>query len=174
MNSERVAVFIDGSNFYHACKKVLDKNPKINFESFRDWLVGTRKLIRTYYYNISLKKEQDPIKYKAQQRFFETLRKTPYFVVRLGRLDKRSGREKGVDIKIAMDMLMLAYNNTYDTAILVSGDGDYAHVLEEIKSLGKHVEVAFFWEKECQSYHLRIACDKFIELNSGNFKKYLM
>jgi uncharacterized LabA/DUF88 family protein len=57
-------------------------------------------------------------------------------------------------------MFRLAHNNAYDTAILVSGDGDFADAIEVIKDLGKHVENAFC--KTGSSYHLRQVCDKFI------------
>ena len=60
-------------------------------------------------------------------------------------------------------MLRYAHNNAYDTAILVSGDGDFATDVEAVKDRGKHVEVAAV--KTGQSYHLRNACDRFISLD---------
>jgi len=55
-------------------------------------------------------------------------------------------------------MLSRAYKDHYDIAVLVSGDGDFARVLQEVKDLGKKVEVAFF--PKC--HHLRTAADRFI------------
>ncbi len=45
-----------------------------------------------------------------------------------GRMAQADGvwHEKGVDVKIAADMVPLAYRDLYDAAILVSGDGDLA------------------------------------------------
>lgn len=62
-------------------------------------------------------------------------------------------------------MLRLAYNNVYDTAILVSGDGDFVSAIEGIQELGKHAEHAYF--KSGQSQHLRQTCDKYIELTKN-------
>ncbi|MFX1502634.1 MAG: NYN domain-containing protein, partial [Promethearchaeota archaeon] len=52
--------------------------------------------------------------------------------------------EKKVDIKIAVDMVSLAYENKYDIAILVSGDGDFVPVIKKIKDLDKSVELWAF------------------------------
>jgi len=52
--------------------------------------------------------------------------------------------EKGVDVTLVTDMLALAFQNTYDTAIVVSGDNDLIGAVEEIQRLGKRVEVAAF------------------------------
>jgi len=161
--TERVCIFIDGSNFYFGLKNLLGK-ASIDFYKFSCCLVDGRKLIRTYYYNAPVIKDIDEERYKAQQRFFERLKNTPYFTITLGRLVNRNGVyvEKGIDIKIAVDMLRLARNNAYDTGILVSGDGDFVSAVEGVQELGKHVEHAYF--KTGQSQNLRQACDKYIEL----------
>lgn len=56
--------------------------------------------------------------------------------------DKKLGREKAVDVKLACDMLML--RKIYDVAIIVSGDQDYVPAVEIVKDSGKEVfNVAF-------------------------------
>jgi len=52
--------------------------------------------------------------------------------------------EKKVDIKIAIDIISLAYEDAYDTAVLVSGDGDFVPVVRKVKELEKNVEVWAF------------------------------
>ena len=52
--------------------------------------------------------------------------------------------EKKIDIKIAIDIISLAYEDAYDTAVLVSGDGDFVPVIRKVKELGKIVEVWAF------------------------------
>lgn len=41
-------------------------------------------------------------------------------------------------------MVSFAYENLYDTAILVSGDGDFAPAVKRVQKLGKKVENAYF------------------------------
>ncbi len=169
MAEERVAIFIDGSNLYNCLKQEFGK-ANINLEKLTQELVGTRKLIRTYYYNAPLPQANNTDEKQratSQQRFFESLRRIPYLELRLGRLERRDNSmvEKGVDIKIAVDMLRLAYSNAYDTAILVSGDGDFADAVQAVKDTGKHVENSSV--KTCQSFHLRQTCDRFILMDSA-------
>ncbi len=168
MEEERVSIFIDGSNLYHHVKTVFG-HAQIDLGRFADWLVGGRKLIRTYYYNAPVPSERDPDRHKRQQRFFDALSRIPYLEVRLGRLEPRGESvyvEKGVDVRIAVDMLSMAFRNAYDTAVLVSCDGDFSHVVDAVRDIGKHVEVACF-EK---SYHIRRSADKVIDLNKTSLQ----
>ncbi len=52
--------------------------------------------------------------------------------------------EKGVDMRVGVDMLSGAAKDMYDTAVLVSGDGDLTEAVIAVKELAKHVEVASF------------------------------
>jgi len=161
---ERVCIFIDGSNFYHALKTT-HNSTNIDFYKLSKRLCGDRRLIRTYYYNAPVNKQDDEEKYRKQQRFFKALSQTPYIEVRLGRLeprtDKKTGAiyriEKGVDVRLAVDMLSYAVNNMYDTAIIISGDGDFVEAVNAVKNLGKHVELANV-DVPCDA--LAAACDK--------------
>ncbi|GAW91905.1 hypothetical protein DET0347 [Calderihabitans maritimus] len=60
-------------------------------------------------------------------------------------------------------MLSKGYKNHYDIAILISGDADFVQVVQEVKDLAKHVELAYFPNQPC--YHLKQVVDKRIELN---------
>jgi len=163
---ERVNIFIDGSNFYHGLKNHIGRTD-MNFYEFAKLLCGgNRTLIRTYYYNAPYKKDKiDEEKYKSQQKFFSKLYSTPYLKVRLGKLVPRGNTfiEKGVDVFLAIDMLKYAYDDMYDTAILVSGDGDFAEAVEAVKERGKHVEHAYF--KGAHTRALEKACDKYTPLD---------
>jgi len=141
----RVAIFIDGSNLYHALRGNFRRND-LNFAEFANKLCGSRYLFRTYYYNILQDQAQRPDGYREQQEFLDALRKTPYLEVRLGSTKMTQGLtvEKGVDVMLATDLLYFAWNNFYDVAVLVSGDSDFAYALQAVKNMGKHVEVAYF------------------------------
>jgi len=142
---DRVAIFIDGSNLYHALKSNFRRND-LNFTEFAKKLCGPRRLFRTYYYNVLQDPSQRPDGSREQQEFLDILRKTPYLEVRLGTMKMAQGLpvEKGIDIMLASDLLYFAWNNFYDVAVLVSGDADFAYALQSVKNMGKHVEVAYF------------------------------
>ena len=69
---------------------------------------------------------------------------------------------KGDDVCLANDMLVGAYENLYDTAILVSGDEDFVPIINTLKRLKKKTENAFFMSTS--SKKLRKLCDKSINL----------
>jgi len=169
MNStERIMFFIDGSNLYHSLKSARG-HARIDFKFLIDKLVADRHLIRVYYYNSPVNQREEPEKYKAQQRFFGKLKKTvDYLEIKFGRLENRGGRtvEKGTDVKLAVDMVVHAAQDNYDTAILVSGDGDFSDAVNFVKNRGKHVELAYP-DKRC--YHLKQVCDKFTMINNDDY-----
>ena len=139
----------------------------MNFEALAKKLCGEREFVRTYYYNAPIDQRSAPDAYAAQQRFFDYLHATPYLTLKLGRLVNRGGIyvEKGIDVKIAVDMITLASRNVFDTAVLVSGDGDFADAVEAVKDMGKHVENAC---PRCSlARHLQQACDKVVILDSA-------
>ena len=61
-------------------------------------------------------------------------------------------------------MLVGAYENLYDTAILVSGDEDFIPIINTLKKLNKKTENAFFMQTS--SKQLRKLCDKVINLKN--------
>lgn len=152
--SERVMLFIDGSNLYRSAK---DLNFKIDFEKFIEILVGDRKLVRPYYYDAS---KNEP----AQNRFFDKLRLIGYEVkeLKLRQYGKSKPFQKGVDVALVTDLLTFAFKDNYDTAILCSGDKDYINAVEVIKDEGKRVEVAGFDHSVARE--LKLVADRFVSL----------
>ncbi len=147
---DRVAIFIDGSNFYHGIRQNLKEGTNVKFSELIPVLLKGRRLVRTYYYNAFMDPNEDSSIFEKQERFFQSLRKLPYFQVILCQLQSRfkDGQrrylEKGVDVRIAVDMVRLASRDHFDVAVLVSGDGDFRFAVSAIKELGRAVEVAYF------------------------------
>jgi len=165
---EKVAIFIDGSNIFHAIRQL---NIKIDYTKLVDFLKEDRRLIRSYFYG-AVPQEKDLKKHTPewesflrQRRFLEelSLQGIKVKTANLRRLPSGEFIEKEVDIMLATDMLSLAYKNVYDTAILVSGDSDFSYTVGEVQSLGKRVENASF--EKTSSYILRKVCDRFILLD---------
>lgn len=49
--------------------------------------------------------------------------------------------QKGVDVQLAVDLVSGAYLNTYDIAVVFSGDIDLLESVKLVKNLGKHVAI---------------------------------
>ncbi len=168
MSRDRVIVFIDGSNLFHAIRYL---NIKIDYQKLVSFLASDRYHIRTYFYG-AVPKEKDIKKnspewdsYLRQRRFLEelSLQGIKVKVANLKKLPSGEFVEKEVDIMLATDMLSMAYMDNYDTGILVTGDSDFSYTVEEIQRIGKRIENASF--KKTSSYQLRKVCDKFILLD---------
>ena len=171
---ERVCVFIDGSNFYFALKRN-NRVTRVDYYQLSLALAGPdRKLIRTYYYNVAYDKNQFPDKAKTQISFLDSLDRTPYLDLRLGRLVSTfdgNVQERGMDVLFAADLVYYAARKTFDTAIVVTEDGDYTPALEWVKELGKHVEIATFQDSQNRDLirvaDLRISLDSVIDKYSS-------
>ena len=81
--------------------------------------------------------------------------------------DKKRG-SKGVDIALTKEMLSHAFRDNYDTAALVTADGDFIPLVEEVKRLGKRVHLWFF-DASCVNPKLKLSVDRFADL-SNRFK----
>ena len=161
----RVCVFIDGSNLYFALKRN-NKMTRVDYYQLSLALAGEgRKLMRTYYYNAVFDTNHFSDKAKSQQSFFDSLDRTPYLELRLGRIiQNREGHriEKGVDVLMAADMVYYAARDFYDTAIVLTEDQDFSPAMHLVKELGKQVELAVF--PDAQSREMIRAADKVVAL----------
>ncbi len=140
----RIMVFIDGSNLYHVLEQNCSRHD-VQFDKFAMKLANGRDLKRIYYYNIRQESDRHDGR-PEQERFLNSLYDTPYVEVRLGIAKQRGEHmvEKGVDVMLATDLVVRAYQDQYDTAIIVSGDGDFYPAIQAVKDSGKQVEVAAF------------------------------
>ena len=145
---ERVSIFIDGSNLYHSLRML--NGIKIDFQKLINELTKNRIMINTFYYIAPLDIDSDKDKYWKHQKFLSILEKIPRFKVVLCTLRKYKKNSdesgfalKGDDVYLANDLLVGAYENLYDTAILVSGDEDFVPVVNTLKRLKKKTENAF-------------------------------
>ena len=170
---ERVAIFIDGSNFYHSSKK-LNVVDRINFQKLISELTGDRELVRVFYYNSSLDISVNPKIYWKQQKFFNVLKNIQKVKVilckqrKVVRDEKIDYEVKGDDTHLVSDLVGEAYENLYDVAIIVSGDEDFVSPIKRVRKLGKKIENA--WFSSSSSFNLRNACDSSIHLNKILFK----
>ncbi|MFH1565535.1 MAG: NYN domain-containing protein [bacterium] len=152
MNKKRVAIFVDGGNFYFKLKSLEIENlARFNYRQLSEWLARDREIVYCgYYVGVVRAKWTDEKGQKLRQgqiKLFNFLHsKSQRFIIRKGYLMKNDGvyHEKGVDVQLAVDLLVGAYEDTYDTAIVISSDTDLMPAMEKVKKLGKGVEYIGF------------------------------
>lgn len=146
----RAAVFIDGNNFYFRLKNLcegFDKTVRLlefGHRAFSEWLVKPNELVEIRYYIGALKRrngEKSEKMYADQQKLLAKLQDQKIGIV-LGQLIQHPDKtfhEKGVDVRLAVEMIRLAREDRYDVAYLVSSDTDLVPAVEEVQSFGKTV-----------------------------------
>ncbi len=177
--TKRVSIYIDGANFYYGLKTVNKRYSDIffDFEKFVNEIVGKDELITIYYYNAPLKEKFNKWVYWNQMKLFARLKKIDKCHVVLCKRQKRVDSDKqeyyiikGDDINLSLDMLRDACKNKYDKAILISGDGDFAQLVDYVKKEGKEVEVYAF--KELASIDLINKANKHFWINKNIANKF--
>ena len=149
-------LFIDGENFRHKVEDVvkeegIDKNT-IDFASIdiqhlvksvqKDFNIRTKLFYaaRLKEYKETIKKSKELI--AIQRRLKTNLEKQGFdFIIAGnvraqvidGRTPRTIFREKGVDVKIAVDLVSLACDRKMDTAIICSSDSDLQPAIAELK-----------------------------------------
>jgi uncharacterized LabA/DUF88 family protein len=129
--SERVVVFVDGSNLFYAAHHL---SIEIDYFRLLHRLVQGRNLVRAYFYTgVDRANEK-------QQGFLLWMSRHGYRIVSKDLAQMPDGtRKANLDVEIAIDMVSMA--GTYDTAILVSGDGDLAYAVNACAYKGARIEV---------------------------------
>lgn len=152
---ERVFLIIDGSNFYHRLKETIEAHTVLldfQYDAFALWLAGQRQ-IKSKKYCIGIVRAgaadaKGQELRKSQQRLLAKLRQCEWGIGRGFILNAdHKYHEKGVDVLMAVDLLVGAYENLYDTAVVVSSDTDLIPVFRKIRSMGKKVEYIGFSHK---------------------------
>ncbi|MCK5449537.1 NYN domain-containing protein [Candidatus Pacearchaeota archaeon] len=167
---KRVAIYIDGSNFYFSAKKKF--NCKIDIEKFCKKLTGENDLIKINYYIAPVEQFTNPEMFSSQQKFFEKLKKINKFKIILGRLEKRKRDgetyfvEKATDVNLALDLVLDAQADEYDEAYLVSNDGDFSSAVKAvIERFGKEITYAAIGNNKTISHHLKNTANETLKID---------
>jgi uncharacterized LabA/DUF88 family protein len=135
---ERIVIFIDNSNIFQGFKKY---NIKASYEKLKNIITRGRKLQNIFLYEGAVY----PMSSEKKSWYKELANRSGYIIrASFDKIASGGAIEKKVDINIAVDIISLAYENVYDTAVLVSGDGDFIPVIKKIKELKKNVEIWAF------------------------------
>lgn len=117
-----------------------------DYQEFSRWLVQPGKLSGIRYYVGAIKRigyeEKSEKLYANQQKLFARLARQN-IVVGIGTIIRHPDgvfHEKGVDVRLAVEMIRLARQDKYDIAYLLSSDTDLVAAVEEVQSLGKTVQ----------------------------------
>ena len=153
----KVGVFVDVPNVLYGADHL---DGTINMGKLLDYLVGGRDVVRaTAYSPVS----DDPSEPVERQRFVAPFVPHGYRIVTKPLKRFADGSIKGnFDVEMAIDMVTMA--ERLDVVSVVSGDSDFARLVEVIQGRGVRVEVVAF--AGITSVEMRSLADRYIELGA--------
>lgn len=155
----KTVLVIDGENFLHKIEEVLQQvgeieglaqSVDIDFNKLFSQSLKGIKLSRKIFYGAKLhfnddtpKKSQELI--SAQRRLINNLTRQSFEFVMAGNVrgqkvgNKTVFREKGVDVRIAVDLISWACDNEIKTVVLCSSDSDLQPAIKEARKRGTEI-----------------------------------
>jgi len=145
---KKAYLFIDGSNLYGAQYKLFGPEKYLSFSLFLGQIESKLKIKfdKIYFYASYSPKLKSPTRkqklyLKNEALFYRSVRKLKKVVFFRGYRSKTSGKEKEVDVKLAVDIVDFAHRDKYQKLFLLSGDADFMHALFIAKRCRKKVEI---------------------------------
>ncbi|WP_297491092.1 NYN domain-containing protein [Thermococcus sp.] len=172
LSSEWCAVFIDGGYLAKVLKNEFSEI-KIDFLKLSNEICPGKRL-RTYYYNAPPYQSSPPTpeekeRYQKAMRFFHSIDRLERFEVVKGKTVKRyaaDGKEyfaqKGVDVRLAVDLVRLSWAGHIKIAVLIAGDNDFVPAVKAAKDAG--VIVKLYYSKNSSSDELISTVDEAEEI----------
>lgn len=181
---KRLMIFADGENLVFRYQQMLVQGwvPRSDgVTHIRDVLIWHQtfsqgifldEVLRATYYTyvvgdeLKVKQVQETIKslsFLGNRNSTLPMNLTP----RVFKKPKASAKTKEVDIQLTVDVLNQIHSNNIDTVLLLSGDGDYIPLIEEIQRCGKQCFVSAF--SDGLNDQLRYIADKFYCLDHTMF-----
>jgi uncharacterized LabA/DUF88 family protein len=130
-------LFVDGSNLYAGQYKLFGPGKYLNFSKFiKDIEKNLNiKFDKIYFYasyspkpKIISKSVENYL--KNEGLFYQSVRKTKNVEFYKGHRSITSGKEKGVDVALASDLVRFSCEMKYKYGYLITGDADFQHCIE--------------------------------------------
>ena len=177
MAKRETIVFIDGSNFYHNSKSLIDESKRIDFNDLAKFICDrfNLKLKQIRYYNAIPDISENRGIYYKHLEFLDKLKKDD-IIIKTRKLkyikSLKIKIEKGVDVLIASDMIKKTLvEKECAVCVLISGDADFIPSMQIIKDAGYEVIVCS--TKQGFSNELRQGKFRYLILKKEDLEKCL-
>ena len=147
-------LFIDGTNLYASQFKIFGPDNYLDFTRLINEIKTNIniKFDQIYFYasyspkpKIDTKKSKIYLKNEAY--FYKNVKETTNLNFFKGYRSKTSGKEKEVDVKLAVDIVKYAYEKKYKNIYLLSGDADFLQALIAIQHLPVSINIMCIEDK---------------------------
>ncbi|GAH45318.1 unnamed protein product [marine sediment metagenome] len=168
MNRKRLLVCVDTQNLWFSCHEELGENKKIDYRKLLKIAESGRDFAK-----VEAKAYMPVMEIEKSQTFISTLEYLGY-KVKISQITGKEGMLVGTDMDVELVVDVVRKMDTFDTFVLVSGDSDFAPLLEFLNEKGKTVEVISF--KSGFSEKLRPFCMsvRFLDIESVYIKEEII
>lgn len=157
-SNDRVMLFMDLQNILRSVEAIGTMRLDLDFYSLAAQLAGTRQLVGMYAFDT-----RRPLGVEDRfRRLHDKLRYMGFRIVAREAYDENRHEQKEVDVALACEIVSHAFRDSYDVAILVSGDRDFVPAIQHVQASGKRVEVAAFANSVGEE--IKRSADRFHEL----------
>lgn len=141
-------LYIDGTNLFAGQNELFGPKKYLSFNNFVVELNKIVKINKIYFYASYLPtRGRLASKYKslavAESLFYKDVKSIPNLEFYKGHRSPASGKEKGVDVHLAVDLVRHAFENKCRTIVIMTGDADLSYPVEVAKSYGLQTMAIF-------------------------------
>ena len=139
-------LYVDGSNLFKGITDLLAPGEYFLFSELiaqmeKKFQIDKVYFYGTYFHTDSTLTVTKQLEARAQRRFFDEAKNIARVTFIKGYYSS-SKKEKGIDVKMAVDIVKDGYEDCYDEAIVMTGDDDFIYVISTAKKLKRPIHMA--------------------------------
>lgn len=180
---DRVSVYVDGFNLYFGITaRGWRRYLWLDIGSLAsELLLPNQTLVSTKYFTAIVR--GDPAKIQRQSTYLQALSSMGNTQILYGRYQEKikechsckskwkEYEEKMTDVRMASEMLRDAFNNKFDTALIISADADLQPPIEIIRAEFPAKKLVIGFPPRRDSYHLQRISDAHFRIGRGRLSK---
>jgi len=180
---DRVVVYIDGFNLYFG---IIERGWRrylwLDLDALaRRLLKPKQSLVATKYFTARVR--DDKAKIQRQSTFLQALETLGQVNIYYGRYQRKSKKckhcktkwneyeEKMTDVHLATELMRDAYTNSFDSALIVTADGDLEPPITTIKQDFPNKKIIIVFPPKRDNPHLKTIADDYFRIGRGRLSK---
>lgn len=144
----RINLYIDGTNLFIGLIQLVNAGQQPSFSDLLKSIIKLYEIDKTFFYasymiptNYQKRGRKKLVNIEA--KFYQEVKKSKNLVFYKGHRSPSSGKEKGVDVHLAVDLIKDAFLDNFDQAVIMTGDSDLIYPVEIVRNLGFPVHSVF-------------------------------
>lgn len=143
----RISLYIDGTNLFAGQYDLFGPKKVLSFRALLKDIKKYYPVSKVYFYasyTPRKPKRRPAAFFSSEAIFYRDVRSVPGLIFYKGHRSPTSGKEKGVDVHLALDMVKDAFLKKYDESVIMTGDADLVYAVQIVRKLGFPVYAIFF------------------------------